>query len=651
MSLEEPEEEKKEFLTFSLNLNDQIIEVEYNLNIFRNSDDRCDYCNVLANHPTKKAIDLHRYKYDSFKIILDYLISGNMPCLSKMTDLEALNELAEFMSIDDKFKKYINFDTDKRFIDDLSDQDGIIIKDELELRELLFNNEETDFRHLDSNYELEKLAKDMKLEKSTIQEKIKLEEKKLEEMKLLNRKSEEIQLQEMKVERLKSDILGVYESISKKYSFKNIVNYRGYKCIPAYGRLDSAEIIRNFNLGVYDGKLIDRLLNENNSPTDLLFHTILQKLEYKNYVAAGGFVYKNFSFTIQNISNDIDIFLITKNEAEAIESIRNIFAILSGINIPDVIANKPVLISYNGNVINLYKEIRYNAGQFRGSVDYGVNVQIILRLYNSIAQVISGFDIDACCVAYDGKKFYGMPRFIRAINYGYNIADPERQSSTYAQRLFKYAERGFNIAMPGLITDGIRCNFLNKYTEYGGLAKIITYYYAKKGRIENFKTAAQSDYDFFPFVPNVEGIYKIIRNTAKKDYFNKNIKPYLNGNEENDKIFYNHYYHVSGTIFRYENYNFEDSNYIQDPSIIPHDKYSSQVFKYIQDNNVKVPIKFGYDLDYILDSKLSEPAEINIMVKSSLPDKIIFKTKNSSTQMTNSFSPTNERWYDDLYLT
>ena len=31
-------------------------------------------------------------------------------------------------------------------------------------------------------------------------------------------------------------------------------------------------------------------------------------------------------------------------------------------------------------------------------------VQIILRLYSSPAEVLMGFDIDSCCVAYDGTS-------------------------------------------------------------------------------------------------------------------------------------------------------------------------------------------------------------------------------------------------------
>jgi hypothetical protein len=45
------------------------------------------------------------------------------------------------------------------------------------------------------------------------------------------------------------------------------------------------------------------------------------------------------------------------------------------------------------------------------------HVQIILRLYRSISEVIIGFDIDCCAVGYNGSKVYALPRSQRAINY------------------------------------------------------------------------------------------------------------------------------------------------------------------------------------------------------------------------------------------
>jgi hypothetical protein len=38
------------------------------------------------------------------------------------------------------------------------------------------------------------------------------------------------------------------------------------------------------------------------------------------------------------------------------------------------------------------------------------HVQVVLRIYKSPAEVIMGFDIDACALAYDGTRVWALPR-------------------------------------------------------------------------------------------------------------------------------------------------------------------------------------------------------------------------------------------------
>lgn len=71
------------------------------------------------------------------------------------------------------------------------------------------------------------------------------------------------------------------------------------------------------------------------------------------------------------------------------------------------------------------------------------------RLYKSPAEVLMGFDIDACAVGYDGKNAYALERACRAITRGYNLVDMSRRSLTYESRLYKYSKRGFAVAIPG----------------------------------------------------------------------------------------------------------------------------------------------------------------------------------------------------------
>ena len=77
-------------------------------------------------------------------------------------------------------------------------------------------------------------------------------------------------------------------------------------------------------------------------------------------------------------------------------------------------------------------------------------VQVVTRLYKSAAEVINTFDIDACCVSFDGTDAMCTPRARRAINAKMNIVDLSLRGAAYENRLIKYAQRGFMIGVPGL---------------------------------------------------------------------------------------------------------------------------------------------------------------------------------------------------------
>ena len=78
------------------------------------------------------------------------------------------------------------------------------------------------------------------------------------------------------------------------------------------------------------------------------------------------------------------------------------------------------------------------------------HVQIILRIYRTPAEILLGFDVDACCCGFDGDKVWLHQRAVRAIERGENMVDASRQSASYVSRLRKYATRGFAVAVPGL---------------------------------------------------------------------------------------------------------------------------------------------------------------------------------------------------------
>ena len=78
------------------------------------------------------------------------------------------------------------------------------------------------------------------------------------------------------------------------------------------------------------------------------------------------------------------------------------------------------------------------------------HVQIVLRLYRSISEILTGFDVDCSCFAYDGHQVYGTPRAIAAFVTQMNTVDLTRRSPSYENRLSKYAHRGFEVHWPQL---------------------------------------------------------------------------------------------------------------------------------------------------------------------------------------------------------
>ncbi|KAH9017612.1 ankyrin repeat-containing domain protein [Lactarius pseudohatsudake] len=83
------------------------------------------------------------------------------------------------------------------------------------------------------------------------------------------------------------------------------------------------------------------------------------------------------------------------------------------------------------------------------------SIQIVLRLYSSPAEVLTGFDVDAPCCAYDGDRVWANPRAIVSMMRQSNIVDVTRRSPSYEVRLAKYSSRGFEVYVPGLKRDEI----------------------------------------------------------------------------------------------------------------------------------------------------------------------------------------------------
>ncbi|MEX0597980.1 MAG: hypothetical protein WD512_15935 [Candidatus Paceibacterota bacterium] len=77
-------------------------------------------------------------------------------------------------------------------------------------------------------------------------------------------------------------------------------------------------------------------------------------------------------------------------------------------------------------------------------------IQLIFRLYASKSEILHGFDLGSCAVGFDGTQLYFTSLSKFAFEYGLNIIDTTRRSTSYEWRLSKYMKRGFNIVIPQL---------------------------------------------------------------------------------------------------------------------------------------------------------------------------------------------------------
>lgn len=129
-------------------------------------------------------------------------------------------------------------------------------------------------------------------------------------------------------------------------------------------------------------------------------------------------------------ASDVDLFLYDLTEEQAVEKIKQIEQ-----RIRDSILTETTTIRTK-NAITI-------ASQYPTR-----HVQIVLRIYRSISEILTGFDVDCSCAAYDGKQVYASPRAVAAYMTQVNTIDLTRRSPSYENRLSKYSHRGFEVHWP-----------------------------------------------------------------------------------------------------------------------------------------------------------------------------------------------------------
>ena len=157
---------------------------------------------------------------------------------------------------------------------------------------------------------------------------------------------------------------------------------------------------------------------------------------WNNLLLAGGSMLNNVIKC--EIETDYDLFLYGLTEDQANNKLKDL---INSLNI--------MYIQRSENAITI--------------ISNGSEIQIILRLYQTKAEILQSFDVDSCCVGYDGTHILITPRCLYAINNMINMFDFDRMSPSYEYRLAKYMTRGFSVYVPDFTWLKVNKNEILKY--------------------------------------------------------------------------------------------------------------------------------------------------------------------------------------------
>lgn len=155
-------------------------------------------------------------------------------------------------------------------------------------------------------------------------------------------------------------------------------------------------------------------------------------------------------------ASDVDLFLYGLTEDEAVEKIKQIEQ-----SVRDSVLQETTTIRTK-NAVTIVSQYPTR------------HVQIVLRIYKSISEILTGFDVDCSCAAYDGKQVYATPRALAAYVTQRNTIDLSRRSPSYENRLSKYSRRGFEVYWPELERSRIDPTiFERSFSRTLGLARLL----------------------------------------------------------------------------------------------------------------------------------------------------------------------------------
>jgi hypothetical protein len=354
--------------------------------------------------------------------------------------------------------------------------------------------------------------------------------------------------------------------------------------------------------------------------------SILKEFDFKEnkLICAGGSVDTTLRMNIYENRlrehQDLDLYLITQDVSIAKQSIERLYVYLKS-----TLDKEDHIVIVRNNYTITFHIFNSNKKEYR-------QIQVILRLYNSIAQVISGFDLDSSAVAFDGEHIYAMPRYIRAVQNGYNLIDPKRQSTTYHIRLCKYLSRGYAIADPGLQWNRINFAKLKPTNKVHGIASVL------KNLNQKINYQNKSDYQNIILPRKCNYNYKLFVKHFYLTYMQYNFRPYRHKYEHDidfDKFIEQN--NIDIDIFYKLNSN----------------ERKMCIASYL--NTFKLPYVLSIDsLDPIMNTSTivnptQDPFILLCNTKMTISQEPEFISINPGSQSNGSFHPTFHNWYHDIY--
>lgn len=173
----------------------------------------------------------------------------------------------------------------------------------------------------------------------------------------------------------------------------------------------------------------------------------LEGFDLKRYglVIAGSAAYD--ALVPDVLPKDVDAFMVRDTDDECIESINALLAFLA--------ERYPKSFVYRTRTC-----ITISIGGGNGRD--GILIQLVLRRYSTLAEIIHGFDIGASSIAFDGENVWLTALSIVAVKYALNILNMKYRRPTYEKRLVKYFQmRGIGIVMPDLRVPAYSFRYLN----------------------------------------------------------------------------------------------------------------------------------------------------------------------------------------------